>query len=65
VPLPVCDHSQGVNFPPNIGGGVFFFGFYSNKQTNKQTIAHWRKCLRDFPTNFTGNSESENPVLCE
>jgi len=22
VPLPVCDHSQGVYFPPNTGGGV-------------------------------------------
>ena len=37
VPLPVCDHSQGDYFPPNTGGGVQFFGFYSNKQTNKQT----------------------------
>ena len=35
VPLPVCDHTQRVYFPPNKGGGVYFFGFYSNKQTNK------------------------------
>jgi len=61
----VCDHSYGVKFPPNTGGGVFFFGVYSNKQTNKQTIVHRRTCLRDFSTNFPGNSKSENPALCE
>jgi len=27
VPLPVCDHSKGVYFPPNTGGGVRGFGF--------------------------------------
>jgi len=37
VPLPVCDHSQGVFFPPNTRGGIMFFGFYTNKQTNKRT----------------------------
>jgi len=37
VPVPVCDHSQGSYFPPNTGGGVWFSGFYSNKQTNKAT----------------------------
>jgi len=38
LPLPVCDHSQGVYLFPNrdTGGGVQFFGVYSNKQTNKQ-----------------------------
>ena len=36
VPLSVCDHSQVVYFPPTTGGGVSFFGFYSNKET-KQT----------------------------
>ena len=35
--LPVCDHSQGVYFPPSTGGREKFFWFYSNKQTNKQT----------------------------
>jgi len=33
--LLVCDHSQGVYFPPNTGGGVSFFGYYSNKQKKK------------------------------
>jgi len=35
------------------------------QQTNKQTLAHRRTCLRDFSTNFPGNSKSENPALCE
>jgi len=30
--------SQGVYFPPNTGDGEWFFGFYSNKQTNKQML---------------------------
>jgi len=32
----VCDHSQGVYFPPNTGGGVSFFGFYPNKKTKEE-----------------------------
>ena len=32
---PVCDHSQGVYFPPTTGGRVQFFEFDSNKRTNK------------------------------
>jgi len=37
VPLSVCDHSQGVYFLPNHRRRSLFFGFYYNKQTNKQS----------------------------
>ena len=36
----------------NTGGGVFFFGFYFNKQTNKGTLAHRRTCLHILPHIF-------------
>ena len=39
VPLPVCDHPQGVYFPPNIGGVVFRVLF---QETIKQTKRRWR-----------------------
>ena len=47
-----CDRSQGVYFPPNTGGGVYFFGYYSNKQKNKQTkswgvLTHQHHVLRE------------------
>jgi len=31
----------------------------------RETLAHRRTCLRDFPTIFPGNSESEKPTLGE
>jgi len=35
VPLPMCDHSQGVYFPPNTGECSFSGFIPTNKQTNK------------------------------
>ena len=32
------EHSQGFYFPPDKGGGVWLFGFYTNKQTNKNKL---------------------------
>jgi len=41
VPLPVCDHSQGVYFSPTQEAEYIFSGFIlTNKQTNKQTNTH-------------------------
>jgi len=42
------DHSQGVYFPPNTGGGVWVFGVYSqtNKQTNKKNCPRVHKYVQ-------------------
>ena len=42
--LPVCDHSQGFYVPPNRRRSIVF-GFYSNKQTNKQANQRSVLCL--------------------
>jgi len=36
APLPVCDHSQGVYFPPNRRRSIVFLGLFQQK-TSKQT----------------------------
>jgi len=45
VSLPVCDHSQGIYFPPNRRRSIVFRVLFqqTNKSTNKQTY---------FPNNF-------------
>ena len=64
LPLPVCDHSQGFYFPPNTWGGLWVFGFYSNKQT-KQRV---RNCKHSDPlrrtTNYWMRQEKSCTVNC-
>jgi len=62
VPLPVCDHSQGVYFPPNTGAAVLFFGFDSNKQTNKQT--DWWKNVLTGSFLFVNRLSLQSGTVC-
>jgi len=56
----VCDHSQGVYFHPNTGGGVSFSSFESNKQTNKQIGA---KELRAIETQERKKDRLDNMII--
>jgi len=53
---------QGLFTPVSLG---YPLSVFNKNSTLKQTLAHQRTCLRDFSTNFPGNSKSENPALCE
>ena len=69
VPLPVCDHSQGVYFPPNRRRSIVFRVLF--QQTNKQingiylrNLASARECARSlWSAKKFGGREDYMPAL--